>query len=875
MGAQVCFLKHAIKSLTLGIIAAMFCLGAAASAWCAQQQQKGPLLPPSVHAEHEEPVNVTGKETIYDSKTDTYIVRGDAVMTQGPTILKADEIQVMRDQRSAHAVGHVHLIDPELELWASEAKINIVTETLELWDAKVVAKKDTYHLEGKKITKQEGQHYLIEHGFFTTCGDKGTPDWAVTADSMDVNVGSSGVARGAGVNILGYQVLKLPWAEFPAATDRHSGFLSGREGESGLRGFQWLQPYYIDINKSSDVTVAADVETSQRIGGLGEYRLTNGPDDYLWTDAAFYDESIRSASNREGDIVDNQIADPHIPVDRYGLIGMMRQHLTPDLMIYGDAVSVSDSLYLREMDVWTLSRGFGSNFGSLRNAPADFGLLDEYENGYAQLGGVWNQDLIQPQSFALQRLPDLTINGRTELLNNFAFLDYNAEAVDFYRYQGVDGLRMTANPKVTVPWRFGDYAYGYFAAGSYASGYDTSGSDVVVTPVGTFTSTCKGGKPCNMLLYNNALSLGPDTNHDRIQGSTVPYAQAGISTIVDRVWDVNWGSIEKLKNTIEPFANYAFVPRINQGSLPLFDQTDRINSRSLVTYGVTTRLFARMSRQEPEEDENSFEPSGQEAEENASAPPPMSENAPDSAIGPYNGQSEPGGALAPTGATTYSNGNEVQELAQLTLQQAYDTSHAVALNGSQISDIEGLLNVYPTKIASLGAQLDYNPSSSSAPNTRGGISLASVSLNFQPPWSDTKSKLFMGRAVAGSFLQMAYSYVGPNDAVQKSTTKNGSQFMSLRAYTDVLDQVGVYVAPSYDFASSQLLEAEYGVRLKSSCDCWAADFGLTQSYNPDEVQFQFQLTLGGLGSVGQTPFGRNPFQQMGLAGQPTGVLPRY
>ena len=105
--------------------------------------------------------------------------------------------------------------------------------------------------------------------------------------------------------MLGYPLIPLPYAEFPADTDRHSGFLSGREGQSGLRGFQYLQPYYLAINKSSDATAAFDVETSQRIGGLGEYRLTNGLDDYFWVNAAYYNESIRSDGNRQNDIVDN------------------------------------------------------------------------------------------------------------------------------------------------------------------------------------------------------------------------------------------------------------------------------------------------------------------------------------------------------------------------------------------------------------------------------------------------------------------------------------------------------------------------------------------------------------------------------------------
>ena len=72
-----------------------------------------------------------------------------------------------------------------------------------------------------------------------------------------------------------------------------------------------------------------------------------------------------------------------------------------------------------------------------------------------------------------------------------------------------------------------------------------------------------------------------------------------------------------------------------------------------------------------------------------------------------------------------------------------------------------------------------------------------------------------------------------------------------------------------------MLSTEYGVRLKSPCDCWAADVGITNSYNPNDTQIQFQITLGGLGSFGQRPFGRNPFQRSGMVGSSTGVLPTY
>src|ERR1035437_10335147 len=99
-------------------------------------------------------------------------------------------------------------------------------------------------------------------------------------DQVGRNIGHTGTAKNPTFDVAGYPIMKTPYLIFPADTSRHSGLLMGREGESGLRGFQWLQPYYIAINRSSDATVALDIETSQRVGGLAEYRLVNGKDDY-------------------------------------------------------------------------------------------------------------------------------------------------------------------------------------------------------------------------------------------------------------------------------------------------------------------------------------------------------------------------------------------------------------------------------------------------------------------------------------------------------------------------------------------------------------------------------------------------------------------
>jgi LPS-assembly protein len=865
MGVLGYFLKPALRKVAITALFAVLFLPAVARAQIGAARARKLRVPATMRASREEPINVTGQETIYDSKTDTFAVKGDAVMTQGGSVLKADEIDVMRRQREAHAIGHVHLIDLEVEIWATDARLNITDETLDLYNAKVLAKQNTYHLEGKRIIKLQGQNYQVKEGFFTTCTcQKGAPDWSITADEMDVDVGRSGTVHNGKFAVLGQPVIPVPFAKFPADASRHSGVLSGRYGQSGLRGVQIMQPYYWAINKSSDATFAADVETSQRTGGLAEYRLTNGADDYLWGNGALYNESIRSKGNRLGDIIDPQIADPHIPVDRGGLIAMARQHITDNLIAYGDTISVSDSLYLREMDVWTLSRGYGNNFGSMRTADSDFGFLDEFHDDFARLQGKWTQDLIQPQEFALQRLPDLTFSGRKELFNNLMYADYDAQAVNFFRYNGVDGGRFSANPKITLPWRWGDYAYGYGTVGAQGVFYDSAGRDISIIPVGTkpkhFTPTCAQGGAVT-LAFNNCVTLSP-FNSTGTSARLVPYAKVGISTVLDRVYDFQWKTIEKLKNTIEPFANYAYVPNIYQGNQPLFDQVDRLNGRSLLTYGFTTRLFAKSRQGAPEQTTTDAAPT-----EDATTTEGVSDT--ESTVGPFH-EDPLATSLAPRGATVVRDGSSSYEIGQLTVQQAYDFSHPVFGYSSGISDIEGLLSIYATQFAALSSQIDYNP------RNRPGFTFANVYATVQPPWSQAQpSKLSMGKALQGSFVEVGYNYLNRNSAVFAATRQNASQFISARAYTDVFDRLGVYIAPSYDLASRQLLNIEYGARLKSPCNCWAADLGITDSTNPKEVQIQFQLTLGGLGSVGRSPFGRNPFQTQGLVGAPTGVLPNY
>ena len=129
-------------------------------------------------SEHRGPVDITGEKSIYDSRNDSFTVIGNAVMTQGGTVLKADQIDMMRRDpprtRSATCISSIRK-----SRCGRPRPLDITKETLELENAKMFAKRNTYHLEGKHIRKLAGQNYKVLKGFFTTCGcETGTPDWA-------------------------------------------------------------------------------------------------------------------------------------------------------------------------------------------------------------------------------------------------------------------------------------------------------------------------------------------------------------------------------------------------------------------------------------------------------------------------------------------------------------------------------------------------------------------------------------------------------------------------------------------------------------------------------------------------------------------------
>ena len=311
-----------------------------------------------------EPTYVSGRTLTYDSKLHLLTLSGGAKVTEGQTTLTADTIQLL-NRRQVHALGHVHLSDASTTLVADEGTLDLDTEEASWTHGKVCALDNSYYLTGSTMRKTLGQNYHVENGNLTTCTcDSNKPDWSLTGKQMDLHVNGEMKATGGYFDVLGHSILPLPYLEYNTDPERHSGFLSPQAAYSTLRGFYTLQPYYFDLGPNQDITVAGDVETSARIGGLFEYRRVDSTTDFVQFTSSFFNESIRSEANRLKDTVDPQVANPTIPINRWGVVGLMEEHLTPDLFAYATGTSSGDNLFFRETAPPVLSGVYGWNSGT-------------------------------------------------------------------------------------------------------------------------------------------------------------------------------------------------------------------------------------------------------------------------------------------------------------------------------------------------------------------------------------------------------------------------------------------------------------------------------------------------------------------------------
>ncbi|GIW45441.1 MAG: hypothetical protein KatS3mg077_2723 [Candidatus Binatia bacterium] len=700
------------------------------------------------------PVQIEADTLAYDRDRDLVTASGHVIVRYGEAELRADKITVERATSVVEAEGNVRLESPEGVLFADRARVDLEQEVGALYGAALRSRQMQYSLWGSKIEKFPGQQYRIMNGRFTTCNcETGRQSWSIAARDLAVTIDGYAVGRGATFNVLDVPVLYLPRIVFPVQRERQSGFLMPRFGASNQRGFQTVVPFYWAIDRSREATVGLDLETGARVGALLEYRYRASLDDRGTVAASYFNELLRS---------DRLRGQTTVPQDRWSVLTNLDHRVGSNVSLYLDSNLVSDDQFFREINTYSFERGRTVLMRTLPYTVSRAGGSYVFSRSILSFDAAYFQDLTdQLQSRTVQTVPRLSWAGQVPL-RRWLTADWAADWTEFERAQGPAGARLLARPRIVATLPLAPWGYGSLAVRFWETGYLLHRAEPLAAP---------GPSP----------TISSRSHREQVE------VRAEASTTFERVYNFRRWGLDRLKHTLEPVAQYYFVPAVQQDDLPFFDRFDRINRRNTMAWGMVSRLIGRFPASEQED--------------------------------------------------TNSSRSSTRELARFSLLQAYDLERVIPpltqrLTESHLSDLDIAGRINPNRFLSVrfAGTLDTQAQE---------FSSTQVALFAEDPREPDSAA---GRRLA-TRTSAGIGY--------RLLANNVLQQIDANLVFRLTEWAGVSYATRYNVAASRFLENYVGLRFVSLCDCWALDFAVSNRTNPNETEARLQLTLVGLSSTRQ------------------------
>lgn len=544
------------------------------------------LLEKTQRVEKKKKKNRNWDELLGEKKAPEQKIEEEKVFrTQTLTTIKADWIVYDINLGSIKARGNLMIKVGEDQLMADKGQVDLNRETGTFTNAIIIREQNDLHLEGKVVEKTGDLTYHIENGWVITCKLKEgeTPPWSFAARDADITDGGYAILRHTTFRIKNVPVLYTPWMVVPVKRTRQTGFLFPAFSISDRDGFGLDLPFFINLSPSSDLTIYPEYMANRGLMTGLEFRYILNQEskggmmlNYLYdeltdpSEVEYYQEGNYTHTNK----------------DRYWIRGKVDQDIagwTTRL----DVDVVSDRDYLTE---------FTSNLTGFNESNAKFldvfgrgfesKTIDERKNSFRVLKSWTNMSLegdliaindvraVESAPTPLWKLPGVNFTGLLPLGETLVNFDWDANYINYWRDDGVGAHRIDLFPRFSSPLPLGQYLEATAEIGLRDTAYLIEE-------------------------YGNADWNGSDTENRFL----IDF-QTEIGTTLVRDFNAGFGDINTWSHIFRPFVGYEYIPDVDQSDLPQFDQTDRINDRSLITYGIDNwfKIFGTRNDSEYEKD---------------------------------------------------------------------------------------------------------------------------------------------------------------------------------------------------------------------------------------------------------------------------------
>lgn len=517
---------------------------------------------------------------------------GDVVLRQGPNYLKADFARYHRETHWVYLQGNVRAGLGGDEMEAEEAEFDLNKQVGWLRNGRIFLADPHLYFSGSYVEKEWGETYSFKEAKVTAC-DGEVPAWSFEADSGKVTIDGMAKLKHARFNVMDTPVLYTPIFSMSTAK-RHSGLLMPGVGYSNLLGAQINVPIYLVVNEENDITLYENLLTSRGFMQGLEYRHNW---DFIkgkgyWRFDYMYDAEVALRESQEPSPLDEDglVRTNH---DRFWLRSMFNGQIPePELDVKLDLDFVSDQNYLREfksgLSGYTYSRDLlEEEFGRSINE------IDQDRVSTLLVSRDWSRGLVagmvqytQPVDYGhgntsleyapqLQKLPELSgylYKDRLPGLENLP-LELQADLVytNYRRNYGSTGGRFDFHPKLSVPL---ESAYGAVipSVGFRQTFYSIDNHEPVDdAPEGDTDNTSRSYVDVNVEAESEVYKV-------------FDFGVGPMDVSLDSLGDSRWTAV---KHSIQPRVSYNYIPDVDQDDNPFFDEEDRVQRRSDITYSLT------------------------------------------------------------------------------------------------------------------------------------------------------------------------------------------------------------------------------------------------------------------------------------------------
>ncbi|MFH0262339.1 LPS assembly protein LptD [Vibrio mediterranei] len=511
---------------------------------------------------NQEPINIEADslEAISGQRA-TY--KGDVVVVQGNKTITADNVTLHQKENIVVAEGNVVMNDGEIRAVSDKATNNLDKDEITLENTQYQFLCTPGRGEAVFVSKTGKKLYEIEDGSITSCPE-GDNSWRFLASGIDIDPDEEvATLYNSRVEVQNVPIFYLPYMQMPIGDRRKTGVLRPSASLGSKNGFEFALPVYWNLAENYDLLTTFNYMQNRGLQLKGDFRyLTSNSNgrlraEVLGKDKKFEEKGARWASQFTNNTRFNS---------NWGLKVDYSQ--VSDIDYFTDMDSSlgnrSDGQLLQEGDVTYRNANWDT---ALR--VRDFQILVENSQPYQ----------LAPQFEANYYLPNFYKGLDFDVVSHISHFTINDD-------NKPEATRVHIEPGLTLP---------------------------LATTWGTWTtearylSTYYDQDIRNPVLDNN----GNVRPLEETVFRNIPQFRTHAGLVLER--DTSF--ISGYTQTLEPQAQYLYVPQVDQSGIYEYDTTllqtdyyglfrsrkysgvDKIAAANQVSYGATSRFFDSGNRE--------------------------------------------------------------------------------------------------------------------------------------------------------------------------------------------------------------------------------------------------------------------------------------